>query len=443
MTAEVAILNREAVAIAADSAVTLTGPEGRKIYNTANKLFALSATEPVAVMVYGAGSFGSIPWETVIKEYRRENGMTLYATVEEYASHFIAYLSSLAKLISIENQYNQITTTAKMEFHMAESQVQDAIKEAASNGRTLKDSEIREIILIHIKTRIENLKLMPIIEGLSASVAGRQINAAIDDWNVFVDNSLKNFSALRDFSTDREIRRRLRVMVRASLRVVSPWHSGVVVTGFGSDQWFPALSHCLVDGVVGGRVRICNLEPIHIGEDKSAYIRPFAQKEMIATFMNGVHPDYRQAVEYFIDMMVELLIDYFKSDLRSAISTEHRNDLSTAMERIRSKVTLEVTNKMDEYIQVHHSDPIMKIVSLLPKEELADMAEALLSLTSLKRRVTPDDETVGVPIDVAIISKGDGLVWIKRKHYFNPDLNHRFFYRDRNVKQILGQGETS
>lgn len=443
MTAEVAILNREAVAIAADSAVTLTGPEGRKIYNTANKLFALSATEPVAVMVYGAGSFGSIPWETVIKEYRREHATTSYTTVEEYASRFIAYLSSLAKLVPIENQYNQIKAMAEMEFYMAESQVKKAIKEASSNDRTLEDSEIREIILIHIKTRIENLKLMPHIEGLSASVAGRQINAAIDDWNVFVDNSLKNFSVLRDFSTDREIRRRARVMVRASLRVVSPWHSGVVVTGFGSREWFPALSQCLVDGVVGGRVRICNLEPIHISEDKSAHIRPFAQKEMVATFMDGVHPDYRRAVEYFVDMMVGLLIDYFESNLRSAISTEHRNDLSTAMERIRSKVTLEVTDRMDEYIQIHHSDPIMRIVSFLPKEELADMAEALLSLTSLKRRVTPDDETVGGPIDVAIISKGDGLVWIKRKHYFNPDLNHRFFYRDRNVQQILGQGETS
>lgn len=73
MTAEVAILNRSAVAIAADSAVTL-GLSGRKIYNTANKLFALSFAEPVAIMVYGAASLGSVPWETVIKEYRRELG---------------------------------------------------------------------------------------------------------------------------------------------------------------------------------------------------------------------------------------------------------------------------------------------------------------------------------------------------------------------------------
>lgn len=34
---------------------------------------------------------------------------------------------------------------------------------------------------------------------------------------------------------------------------------------------------------------------------------------------------------------------------------------------------------------------------------------------------------VGGPIDVAVISKGDGLIWIKRKHYFDRDLNQHFF----------------
>jgi hypothetical protein len=36
-------------------------------------------------------------------------------------------------------------------------------------------------------------------------------------------------------------------------------------------------------------------------------------------------------------------------------------------------------------------------------------------------------ETVGGPIDVCVISRGDGLVWIKRKHYFSQELNHQFF----------------
>ena len=89
MTAEVVILNRGAVAIAADSAVTV-GTPGRKIYNTANKLFPFSGVEPVAAMVYGAGSFATIPWETVIKEHRRQLATTSYGSVEEYAEALVA-----------------------------------------------------------------------------------------------------------------------------------------------------------------------------------------------------------------------------------------------------------------------------------------------------------------------------------------------------------------
>ena len=81
---------------------------------------------------------------------------------------------------------------------------------------------------------------------------------------------------------------------------------------------------------------------------------------------------------------------------------------------------------------MHLFGPILNVVSGLPRDELASMAEALVNLTSLKRRVTPESETVGGPIDVAIITKGDGFIWIKRKHYFRIELNPQFrenYYR--------------
>ena len=39
-------------------------------------------------------------------------------------------------------------------------------------------------------------------------------------------------------------------------------------------------------------------------------------------------------------------------------------------------------------------------------------------MTGLKRHVTTDEESVGGPVDVAVVTKCDGFVWIKRKHYF-------------------------
>ena len=66
MTAEVAILNRIGVALAADSAATIGRGRGGKIYSSADKLFQLSHSDPVGVMVYGNANFIGVPWETII-----------------------------------------------------------------------------------------------------------------------------------------------------------------------------------------------------------------------------------------------------------------------------------------------------------------------------------------------------------------------------------------
>ena len=68
-------------------------------------------------------------------------------------------------------------------------------------------------------------------------------------------------------------------------------------------------------------------------------------------------------------------------------------------------------------------------MAYLSKEDLANMAESLIALTSLKRRMTSSEESVGGPVDVAVISKSDGFIWIKRKHYFDRALNEHFFSR--------------
>ena len=69
----------------------------------------------------------------------------------------------------------------------------------------------------------------------------------------------------------------------------------------------------------------------------------------------------------------------------------------------------------DTFKRENFIDPIVSIVEALPVNELAEMAEALLNITSLKRKMSISLETVGGPIDVAVITKGDGFIWVKRK----------------------------
>ena len=131
MTSEVVAMNRKGVALAADSAVSITIKESgeiNKIYNSACKLFMLSRHYPVGIMIYNNASLLGVPWETIIKLFRREHGDTKSDTLEGYGNNLISYLGdNLNHLFPIELQkryylralateYSSIDNKAKKEM---------------------------------------------------------------------------------------------------------------------------------------------------------------------------------------------------------------------------------------------------------------------------------------------------------------------------------------
>ena len=76
----------------------------------------------------------------------------------------------------------------------------------------------------------------------------------------------------------------------------------------------------------------------------------------------------------------------------------------------------EFADYMRKEVLQDYDQPFMGAISALPRQDLAKMAEALVNLTAFLMRMTVDqDETVTEPIDVALLSKGDGFTWIKHK----------------------------
>jgi len=104
MTAEIAIMNREAIALAADSAVTMVASGGEKIFTSTNKLFALSKYHPVGIMVYGNATFMGVPWEIIIKMYRTALGKRKFDSLDDYAEDFLNFLTGPKELFPEEIQ---------------------------------------------------------------------------------------------------------------------------------------------------------------------------------------------------------------------------------------------------------------------------------------------------------------------------------------------------
>jgi len=56
-------------------------------------------------------------------------------------------------------------------------------------------------------------------------------------------------------------------------------------------------------------------------------------------------------------------------------------------------------------------------------DDMANMAESLISVTNLQRHFSSSDESVGGPIDVAVITRSEGFIWVKHKQWFSQELN--------------------
>ena len=106
MTAIVGVLNKHAVAIAADSAVTMGNTH--KVINSGNKIFTLSKFQPVGIMTYSSADFMGTPWEIIIKLYRKSLKDDVKDTLEDYVHHFIDYLKSQPFLMEEESQHQEL-----------------------------------------------------------------------------------------------------------------------------------------------------------------------------------------------------------------------------------------------------------------------------------------------------------------------------------------------
>jgi hypothetical protein len=423
MTAEVAVMNCQAVALAADSAVTINYPDGQKIFNSVNKLFMLSKYAPVGIMVYGVGDLTGVPWETIIKCFRGELGEVRLPHLQDYADRFIAYINGHKFMFTEGLQEQQLFGSVVMQFRPILRDVDQKIRAAIAQEGSVSDRGVRTIVAASIRkahslwTSADRLPGVPADHGQRIRRKWRrQLEAAIDYTfqNLPIDPTPRN--RLIDIAC---------LVFTANLFPENV--SGVVIAGFGEEDYLPGVVSFDMEGVLLGFVKVRgNDEKSAIIDARNpAAIIPFAQGEMVRLFMEGLDPAFRTEIEHALGDFAAGLADALADG--SSATRRRESTLRRQVDQAAAAPAKQFLERLDSYSARLHVQPVVSAVANLPKEELAAMAESLVSLTSFKRRVTHDPETVGGPIDVAVISKGDGFIWISQKHYFDPALNHQFF----------------
>ncbi|MGN8646766.1 hypothetical protein ACTNEO_12590 [Gracilibacillus sp. HCP3S3_G5_1] len=417
MTAEIVIMNKQGVALAADSAITSGRDDIKKVYNTANKLFSLTENQAVGVMVYGSASFMEIPWEVIIKCYREYLGTRTFSTLPQYMDHFLDFLRNDARYnnpdmeeVSIYNTFYEILIQI---VRKVEEDINESEEEATDNivakwmdkyiDQNIKEFQQQDEILLELSYDEFKEKYRAIIEEMEEELISFPLTERLKEKLIKLA-----FEAARanSFSTG---------------------SSGLVFAGFGDKDLFPHLLNYRLEGFILGQLKFTKEIEKQISytnqqKDGTAAIVPFAQREMIDSFMGGMEPNMQDAI---FNIIQKVLTEYPTQIQKHVEDISLSENHVTNLEKLGKDVYQTIKEAVWEYQQDYYINPLLGIVRSLPKEDLADMAETLINLTSFKRRVSRATESVGLPVDVAFITKGDGFVWRKRKDFINHELNAR------------------
>lgn len=412
MTSIVGVLNKHAVAIAADSAVTIGG---KKVFNSANKIFALSKRQPVAIAMYNNTELISVPWEVMIKEYRRFLGDNKFPHLKDYVRDFFKFLSGHNYFTTEEEQvkhlYNQFIGYIEALAY--------EVKKDLKDGENFESNYIKHLINLQSQLeegRVPNESMVDLTLESFASRCEEGINLAISE--------IKKLSK-------QDIDKGVITDLLYSVFCCHIWIAnctGLVFAGYGDEDIYPSIysyqTHCVIDT----KLSYAHLtgEDCEIGSKWVAAIRPFAQRDVMDTIIFGVAPSVKNIYSVnFIEPMRKML-----NDLANQLETSSKDAANSlrsfalnGMEVYRDKYM----KLCDETASTIYMEPFVNSVIPLDREDLAEFAESLIKLTSIKRKISLDQSTVGGPIDVMVISKGEGIIWMKRKHYFDPKLNHFFF----------------
>lgn len=433
MTTEIAVSNRLGIALATDSAVTITSGGRVKVFDTADKLFEISVADPVGLMINGNMECLGLPWEILVKDFRLKEGNTSRPTIVQWGEDFLAYVEG-HELVTEETIKGYLHNVADTAIHNVQSVVSNRLVrflyEQSQNGAHKSKRapfDIREHLAATIEAQRNELLQYPIADTLADLVHVDVKQQYAEPLKAIIVERFKGQPLI-----DEEVDALTDLIVEAMLRSKpSDFAAGIVIAGYGAKETFPAVFVAEIDGRVAGKLKVTAKSPSSI--DTSANggnAISFAQKDVIERLLKGVDPQF-----------VRMTGDYIKEAvMRVGNAVEEKYRPSRPGKKVvaerRQLVQEMAQTAADEYVQATAEEmreafsvEFDRMIAMMPKQELIEFAEALVSITAVERKATSDEGTVGGPIDVAFITKHEGFVWIKRKHYFESSLNPRYFWR--------------
>ena len=435
MTAVVGILNKKGVALAADSAVTRTRGMNNKVTKNGNKMVRLSNVLPISVMFTGNGDFMHTQWDIIARHYRQHRGDIKHETVEACMHDFFRYIADHGLFRDPESVLKHTKNQLVYLFNNIDNRLDHKYTKRDNYGKLSSPRSYQKAFVSLLNRLCKDWLtegVCPQFQDYTQQNFKDYTKNIFDEFiamNSYVEGSLffySHYPQLLLTSLREPLERAL--MVRLTTRRYDDDDMAVLVfSGYGDKQAYPSLVSAVVCEGFDSRVNyhVRPQDVICISNERPVAICPFAQKDVIRSILRGMHRDFGKIISDTIkssfDSMSNEIFDPFDdeeinfADFDSKLGEVKTDDLSRNVFR--------QTNRFLD----HNQRQWEKALENYDLQSMAALAESLIDLTGFHRILTFQQEGVGGPVDVAVISKTDGFTWLNRKSwYHHKDVGGRY-----------------
>lgn len=399
MSTGVCIINRNGIALAADSAGTYTSDTGSQMfYNSMDKVFSLSDKNVCGAIAYGNMSLYNVSVEQILGEFRQ------YIDDQQPFDDLFDIWTQFQNFIREKYEYYK--------FDEAERKYCQGLFRTVINtwGKKIKDAISCADADIQIGSILDNLRIyiaptdkvpgFDIVQYLQSEYIGmyqQEIDAIVPELKQYPDLYSRFGELLCEY---------FHLLLEKESRNVT----GIFFAGYGKADAFPKCLHIEIHKLFKKDIKFVEKKRF-VGNGINAEIIPLAQREVIFTFCKGISSEFTEAIPQKANELMMAQVDALSS---SDFSDEQKKMLKVEL----SKCKKQISDAISAEIQSRNVQPIIDSVKLIALPEMAFLAESLVNITTLKRTYALDgkQQTVGGPTDVAVLSKAGGFCWVKQKH---------------------------
>ena len=426
MTSEVMLLNVQGAALAADSALTAIEyhPDGTatvRYQSGVDKVFLLDEKMPVAAMIFDVAEFYRYPWGTVFETFRSTTASrgTSVALVAEAMVRFLGRWTSGAdakanKLLPIDEGQERLHFAIYVAAML--QRYQQCIELAADRkGRADEAALSRGLDMLRFETQyagtyFQNLFLphgtppqtRPLI-GESSPRLVQLIEQYLPKLIEGMTDALFGPGVLAG-----ELKTQLAEVAVASC--LTDWmapgvpQTGVVLTGFGTDDIRPSYVDLRIGSAFGGIVKHQLVSAGMPSNAEPAIIQSYAQADLIDALLRGAQPGYK----YLMFQLMRQGIDSLLNSVSAEVSKKDAG-LGKSVLQTFSQAPLALSRAIlmagDDIARHAMEMRVAEVVNSSPPEQLAEHATKMIVLSVIEHELT-GSQSVAQPILAIRLTKG-------------------------------------